>query len=790
VSALPGAQKRRRRWLGAVAAVALLFPPGLLAAAPAGAAPAHQGVASLAAATVPPNMDSHLPLPWFGHHVHIHNLFWDTTGWDAHNRFSEQSINAATSALVRSGYFDGLQQYGIPHPAFDGSIDSVGICRDPGTGVTMVETAIFMACEGATPFDGVAFRPVPILPTPVTPTLDIYNVFVPDRTIVDNQDGTTMCKDWGAEHLTSPTLEFYALLPASCAKDVGALMGLVSHEDVETLTDPVLGLGLWDTASVGTLSLHFPTSYTDAIVQLATIFVYVQAVLGMKSEISDVCEAAGPYTPPSDFQEVPASAFGIRMEVASYWSNAAHACVVGGSGARIVETTFTTAGLPAGAPAVMVSGPPVLVTPGVTQWTQPTTDSPFVATESSSYSFPDVTVNGVTFFPSSGNCSGQVGFPNVVATPSTQALTLTCTYSQVPGSPGTGQPPDVPPSVSAGPPVTGDETAPIWLSGSVTDPDDTPAINWSVTSVSGTTDPGATCTFADPAAAQTAVTCSDEGVYTVTLTANDGVNPPVSSSTTVTVNNLGPSLALTMPLPWQPFQAPAAVSLTAPITDPGANDTHTCTINWDDGTPPETFAQEGSCNRAHTFTAPGVYTIKVTVTDDDQRSATASGIVVVFDPGAGFVTGGGWINSPPGAYTPDPTVGGKVHFTMQARYPAGSTTPTGNVSVRLQDIKLTMDATVLDWLVVSPNGEAAVKGSGTLGGQDVRFILYGYQGCGGNPAPGCQPGTDKFRAVIWPAAQGTNPTGPFIYDNVPGADLELADAGPQPLGGGNMQIHS
>jgi hypothetical protein len=83
-----------------------------------------------------------------------------------------------------------------------------------------------------------------------------------------------------------------------------------------------------------------------------------------------------------------------------------------------------------------------------------------------------------------------------------------------------------------------------------------------------------------------------------------------------------------------------------------------------------------------------------------------------------------------------------------------------------------------------------VKGSGTLGRQDVRFILYGYQGCGDHPAPDCQPGPDKFRAVIWLAAKGTNPTGPFIYDNVPGADLELADANPQPLDGGHLEIHN
>ena len=105
------------------------------------------------AATVPPNMDSHfdLPLPWFGNQVHIHNLFFDPTGWDANNRFSEADINAATSALVRSGYFDGLQQYGIPHLAFDGSVNSDAVCNPlaslGATGPLWTDLLKSMACE-------------------------------------------------------------------------------------------------------------------------------------------------------------------------------------------------------------------------------------------------------------------------------------------------------------------------------------------------------------------------------------------------------------------------------------------------------------------------------------------------------------------------------------------------------------------------------------------------------------------------------------------------------------------
>src|SRR5215469_313845 len=254
------ARKRIRRSCGVVAVLALLFPAGLPAATPAGAASASKGANVAAAATVPPNMDSHfdLPLPWFGNQVHVHNLFLDPTGWDANNRLSEADINAATSALVRSGYFDGLQQYGIPHPAFDGSINSSGVCDNlvgigPTAGPLWTDLLKFMSCEGVTPGSGVVSDPVVL--TPLTPVTNIYNLFVPDRGVVAFPDGTKSCGDFGATHAATVPLVFYAILPASCAKDVGSLMALVGHEDVETLTDPVIGLGLFDTASSGTPSL-------------------------------------------------------------------------------------------------------------------------------------------------------------------------------------------------------------------------------------------------------------------------------------------------------------------------------------------------------------------------------------------------------------------------------------------------------------------------------------------------------------------------------------------------------
>ena len=70
---------------------------------------------------------------------------------------------------------------------------------------------------------------------------------------------------------------------------------------------------------------------------------------------------------------------------------------------------------------------------------------------------------------------------------------------------------------------------------------------------------------------------------------------------------------------------------------------------------------------------PGFIIFTVTVTDDDTGTAPSStlGYVVVYDPNGGFVTGGGWINSPVGASTPNPDLTGKANFGFVSKYQKG-----------------------------------------------------------------------------------------------------------------------
>jgi hypothetical protein len=227
--------------------------------------------------------------------------------------------------------------------------------------------------------------------------------------------------------------------------------------------------------------------------------------------------------------------------------------------------------------------------------------------------------------------------------------------------------------VQAGGPYSGNEGAAIPLAGSASDPDGDPlTVAWSINA-------GAPCSFANPGLVTTALTCADNGTYVATLTANDGKTTPVSSNATVTVANVPPTVG-SITAPVSPVQVGTSVSANAPFTDPGTLDTHTAVWDWGDGTTsPGTVTEtngSGSVAGAHTYTAAGVYTLKLTVTDKDGGSAqSVFQYVVVYDPNGGFVTGGGWINSPAGAYAANPALTGGGQLRLCVEVPAGCYCP-------------------------------------------------------------------------------------------------------------------
>jgi hypothetical protein len=270
---------------------------------------------------------------------------------------------------------------------------------------------------------------------------------------------------------------------------------------------------------------------------------------------------------------------------------------------------------------------------------------------------------------------------------------------------------------------------------------------------------------------------------TVTISATNSDGDVRTKSFALTVNNLPPVVgAITAPVAPQPVNT--TVSVSASFVDPGILDTHTAAWNWGDGTPTSAgvvteTGGSGSVTGSHQYTAAGVYTPTLIVTDKDGGAGQSSfQYIVIYDPTGGFVTGGGWINSPAGAYTPNPSLTGKANFGFDSRYKKGASVPTGNTQFNFSMGNLDFHSTSYDWLVVA-GAKAQYKGSGQLNGAgNDAFMLTAIDGA----LPGGH-GQDTFRIKIW-----DKNTGNMIYDNQMGAS-DTSDP-TTVLGGGSIVIHS
>jgi len=116
------------------------------------------------------------------------------------------------------------------------------------------------------------------------------------------------------------------------------------------------------------------------------------------------------------------------------------------------------------------------------------------------------------------------------------------------------------------------------------------------------------------------------------------------------------------------YNTGAKVAVAARVTDPGTNDQLTCTIDWGDSTTSPGTVSAGRCFAEHAFAAAGLYTLTVTVADDDGAVATAEVPIVVSDDST-RVTGGGFT-----------TQGGRASFGFVVKH---GLTPEGQLQVRV-----------------------------------------------------------------------------------------------------------
>jgi PKD repeat protein len=237
---------------------------------------------------------------------------------------------------------------------------------------------------------------------------------------------------------------------------------------------------------------------------------------------------------------------------------------------------------------------------------------------------------------------------------------------------------------------------------------------------------------------------------------------------TVSVVNVAPTVGA-ISGPTGPSPVNTAIAVNATFNDPGALDTHTAVWDWNDGTTSagtvlETGAPK-SVSGTHVYTVAGVYTVKLTVTDKDGGAGTALyQYVVIYDRDGGFVTGGGWLNSPAGAYPADPGVLGRANFGFVSKYAPGATVPTGQTQFQFRAANLSFHSDTYEWLVVA-GARAQYKGTGEINGKGgYGFLLTAIDGQinGGG-------GIDKLRLKIWDKASGG-----VVYDNQIGSSDDAA----------------
>ena len=264
-------------------------------------------------------------------------------------------------------------------------------------------------------------------------------------------------------------------------------------------------------------------------------------------------------------------------------------------------------------------------------------------------------------------------------------------------------------------------------------------------------------------------------IYTITITCQNGVNSDTETVEVHVDHNInGPSSGSS-------FRINTPVTFTGTFWDkPGR--THTAAWSFDGlstaGTVTEpSGSRSGSVRGTYSFSTPGVYKVKMTVRDNtgltswvDTQNELES-IVVIYDPSAGYTIGGGWLDSPLGAFAGNPNASGKVTFGFTSKYFKNASNPKGETQLSFRIGEMDFNAVNFDYLAIN-GARAQFKGLGKLnGGGAYNFILTVIDGdvAGGG-------GVDLFRIKIW-----NKSTGAVVYDTQPGAS-EAADP-TMPIGG-------
>jgi PKD repeat protein len=190
---------------------------------------------------------------------------------------------------------------------------------------------------------------------------------------------------------------------------------------------------------------------------------------------------------------------------------------------------------------------------------------------------------------------------------------------------------NVPPTVDAGGPYTGDEGSAIAFAGTASDPGaDTLTYEWDFDYVAPDFDVDASGSLTP------SYTYVDDGTYTVALRVSDD-DTSVIDTADVTVDNVPPTVDAGGPYTGTEG---AAIGFSGSASDPGA-ELPTCAWDFDyDGS---TFDEDatGSLNPFHTYDNDGLYTVALRVCDDDTcvidtADVTVDNVPPTVDPGGPY----------------------------------------------------------------------------------------------------------------------------------------------------------
>ncbi len=228
-----------------------------------------------------------------------------------------------------------------------------------------------------------------------------------------------------------------------------------------------------------------------------------------------------------------------------------------------------------------------------------------------------------------GSGSGSVDATHSYSTAGTYTVTVTVTDSD--GGVGSDsftveivQTPNTPPIVDAGPDAVIDEGDTFVSTGSFSDPD---TDSWSGTVDYGDGSGPETLPLNPDKSFALSHSYADDGVYTVTVTIDDGDGGIGIDTAVVTVNNVAPVVDAG---PDTTIDEGDTFVSAGSFTDPGA-DTWTGTVDYGDGTGPQplTLNAGGSFVLSHTYADDGVYNVTVAITDDDGGVGSDTALVTV-----------------------------------------------------------------------------------------------------------------------------------------------------------------